>query len=91
MPDGGVIVNITSGAGTRGSPYTGPYAAAKAGLQAEHVIQAIDGTVPRSLIDVAKAVFSKESGNELNIDIIFRETRGRYYRIREGRATITVN
>jgi NAD(P)-dependent dehydrogenase (short-subunit alcohol dehydrogenase family) len=32
MPDGGVIINITSGAGTRGSPYTGPYAAAKAGL-----------------------------------------------------------
>jgi 7-alpha-hydroxysteroid dehydrogenase len=32
MTDGGVIVNITSGAGTRGSPYTGPYAAAKAGL-----------------------------------------------------------
>jgi NAD(P)-dependent dehydrogenase (short-subunit alcohol dehydrogenase family) len=32
MGDGGVIVNITSGAGTRGSPYTGPYAAAKAGL-----------------------------------------------------------
>lgn len=32
MPDGGAIVNITSGAGTRGSPYTGPYAAAKAGL-----------------------------------------------------------
>ncbi|MGH1504780.1 MAG: SDR family NAD(P)-dependent oxidoreductase [Acidimicrobiales bacterium] len=30
--DEGVIVNITSGAGTRGSPYTGPYAAAKAGL-----------------------------------------------------------
>jgi 7-alpha-hydroxysteroid dehydrogenase len=32
MTDGGAIVNITSGAGTRGSPYTGPYAAAKAGL-----------------------------------------------------------
>ena len=32
MPDGGSIVNITSGAGTRGSPFTGPYAAAKAGL-----------------------------------------------------------
>ena len=32
MADGGVIVNITSGAGTRGSPFTGPYAAAKAGL-----------------------------------------------------------
>ena len=32
MRDGGAIVNITSGAGTRGSPYTGPYAAAKAGL-----------------------------------------------------------
>jgi NAD(P)-dependent dehydrogenase (short-subunit alcohol dehydrogenase family) len=32
MLDGGVIVNITSGAGTRGSPFTGPYAAAKAGL-----------------------------------------------------------
>jgi NAD(P)-dependent dehydrogenase (short-subunit alcohol dehydrogenase family) len=32
MGGGGVIVNITSGAGTRGSPYTGPYAAAKAGL-----------------------------------------------------------
>ncbi len=32
MGDGGVIVNITSGAGTRGSPFTGPYAAAKAGL-----------------------------------------------------------
>ncbi len=32
MTDGGVIVNITSGAGTRGSPFTGPYAAAKAGL-----------------------------------------------------------
>lgn len=32
MPEGGSIVNITSGAGTRGSPYTGPYAAAKAGL-----------------------------------------------------------
>ena len=32
MQGGGVIVNITSGAGTRGSPMTGPYAAAKAGL-----------------------------------------------------------
>ena len=32
MPNGGVIINITSGAGTRGSPMTGPYAAAKAGL-----------------------------------------------------------
>lgn len=32
MTAGGAIVNITSGAGTRGSPYTGPYAAAKAGL-----------------------------------------------------------
>ena len=32
MTEGGTIVNITSGAGTRGSPYTGPYAAAKAGL-----------------------------------------------------------
>jgi NAD(P)-dependent dehydrogenase (short-subunit alcohol dehydrogenase family) len=32
MAGGGAIVNITSGAGTRGSPYTGPYAAAKAGL-----------------------------------------------------------
>jgi NAD(P)-dependent dehydrogenase (short-subunit alcohol dehydrogenase family) len=32
MPDGGSIVNITSAAGTRGSPLTGPYAAAKAGL-----------------------------------------------------------
>ena len=32
MRDGGAIVNITSGAGTRGSPMTGPYAAAKAGL-----------------------------------------------------------
>src|SRR5829696_247864 len=32
MPSGGVIVNIASGAGTRGSPKTGPYAAAKAGM-----------------------------------------------------------
>ena len=32
MKEGGVIINITSGAGTRGSPMTGPYAAAKAGL-----------------------------------------------------------
>jgi NAD(P)-dependent dehydrogenase (short-subunit alcohol dehydrogenase family) len=32
MVSGGSIVNITSGAGTRGSPRTGPYAAAKAGL-----------------------------------------------------------
>jgi NAD(P)-dependent dehydrogenase (short-subunit alcohol dehydrogenase family) len=32
MARGGAIVNITSGAGTRGSPMTGPYAAAKAGL-----------------------------------------------------------
>lgn len=32
MGNGGAIVNITSGAGTRGSPFTGPYAAAKAGL-----------------------------------------------------------
>jgi NAD(P)-dependent dehydrogenase (short-subunit alcohol dehydrogenase family) len=32
MGDGGAIVNISSGAGTRGSPYTGPYAAAKAGM-----------------------------------------------------------
>lgn len=32
MGEGGSIVNITSGAGTRGSPMTGPYAAAKAGL-----------------------------------------------------------
>ena len=32
MPDGGAIVNIASGAGMRGSPRTGPYAAAKAGM-----------------------------------------------------------
>ena len=32
MTTGGVIVNISSGAGTRGSPRTGPYAAAKAGM-----------------------------------------------------------
>jgi 7-alpha-hydroxysteroid dehydrogenase len=32
MGDGGSIVNISSGAGTRGSPFTGPYAAAKAGM-----------------------------------------------------------
>ena len=32
MNDGGVIVNVSSGAGTRGSPFTGPYAAAKAGM-----------------------------------------------------------
>lgn len=32
MTDGGSIVNISSGAGTRGSPMTGPYAAAKAGM-----------------------------------------------------------
>jgi len=32
MQPGGSIVNISSGAGMRGSPYTGPYAAAKAGM-----------------------------------------------------------
>ena len=32
MEDGGSIINIASGAGMRGSPYTGPYAAAKAGM-----------------------------------------------------------
>lgn len=32
MLPGGSIVNISSGAGLRGSPFTGPYAAAKAGM-----------------------------------------------------------
>ena len=32
MESGGAIVNISSGAGMRGSPFTGPYAAAKAGM-----------------------------------------------------------
>ena len=32
MTSGGAIINISSGAGTRGSPRTGPYAAAKAGM-----------------------------------------------------------
>jgi NAD(P)-dependent dehydrogenase (short-subunit alcohol dehydrogenase family) len=32
MGEGGAIVNIASGAGMRGSPFTGPYAAAKAGM-----------------------------------------------------------
>ena len=32
MGDAGSIINISSGAGTRGSPFTGPYAAAKAGM-----------------------------------------------------------
>jgi NAD(P)-dependent dehydrogenase (short-subunit alcohol dehydrogenase family) len=32
MKPGGSIVNISSGAGLRGSPFTGPYAAAKAGM-----------------------------------------------------------
>src|SRR5204863_4463705 len=32
MGDGGAIVNIASGAGMRGSPLTGAYAAAKAGM-----------------------------------------------------------
>jgi NAD(P)-dependent dehydrogenase (short-subunit alcohol dehydrogenase family) len=32
MPNGGSIINIASGAGMRGSPRTGPYAAAKAGM-----------------------------------------------------------
>lgn len=32
MTNGGAIINISSGAGTRASPMTGPYAAAKAGM-----------------------------------------------------------
>jgi NAD(P)-dependent dehydrogenase (short-subunit alcohol dehydrogenase family) len=32
MLPGGCIINISSGAGMRGSPFTGPYAAAKAGM-----------------------------------------------------------
>ena len=32
LPEGGSIINIASGAGMRGSPFTGPYAAAKAGM-----------------------------------------------------------
>jgi 7-alpha-hydroxysteroid dehydrogenase len=32
IPRGGCIINISSGAGMRGSPRTGPYAAAKAGM-----------------------------------------------------------
>lgn len=32
MGDRGAIINISSGAGTRGSPMTGPYGAAKAGM-----------------------------------------------------------
>ncbi|MEC7844363.1 MAG: SDR family oxidoreductase [Actinomycetota bacterium] len=32
MGEGGSIINISSGAGMRGSPYTGPYAAAKAAM-----------------------------------------------------------
>jgi len=32
MGPGGSIINISSGAGMRGSPFTGPYAAAKAGM-----------------------------------------------------------
>lgn len=32
MKPGSSIINISSGAGTRGSPFTGPYAAAKAGM-----------------------------------------------------------
>ena len=32
MGPGGAIVNISSGAGTRGSPFTGPYAVAKAAM-----------------------------------------------------------
>ena len=32
MSSGGAIINISSGAGMRGSPFTGPYAAAKAGM-----------------------------------------------------------
>jgi len=32
MQPGGSIINISSGAGMRGSPFTGPYAAAKAGM-----------------------------------------------------------
>lgn len=32
MGDEGAIINISSGAGMRGSPFTGPYAAAKAGM-----------------------------------------------------------
>ena len=32
MTSGGSIINITSGAATRGSPFTGPYAAAKAAV-----------------------------------------------------------
>jgi NAD(P)-dependent dehydrogenase (short-subunit alcohol dehydrogenase family) len=32
MPDGGAIVTISSGAGMRGAPNTGPYGAAKAGV-----------------------------------------------------------
>lgn len=32
MANGGSIINIASGAGMRGSPFTGPYAAAKAGM-----------------------------------------------------------
>ena len=50
MKPGSSIINISSGAGTRGSPFTGPYAAAKAGMNNLSETLALE-LAPKSLWD----------------------------------------
>ena len=64
--------------------------AAKAGFQPEFVVRAIDDTVPRDIVEFAKLVHRKNKGDELTLDLVFTERSGRFYRFREGRATVTV-
>jgi serine protease Do len=64
--------------------------AAKAGLLPEHVIRAVDETVPRDLIEFAKLIHRKSKGDKAVFDLVFTETRGRYYMFREGRTSVGV-
>jgi len=63
----------------------------QAGLEPGFVIQAVDEKRPYSIVDLAKYVFGKKSGDRISVDVIFRDVQGRFQFFRQGRTEVKIN
>lgn len=62
----------------------------QAGLEPGFVIQAVDENLPYNVVELSKYVFRKDRGDQLSIDVIFKDVQGRFRFFRQGRTKVRV-
>lgn len=63
----------------------------QAGLEPEYVIRGVDEKLPWNLIELAKYVFGKKPGDQIQVDVVFKDVQGRYRFFRQGRTAVKVD